>query len=180
MQRYAAGLLDAMDRLLDEKPGISVTVLSPRLTGGCGPAVAESRSSRSRPFPGKSLGATGPAASVAWKDAVFCTGNSSPLISLVRRRSLVVTIHDLSYSYFPDAYSRPFRLWYYTIIPLAMKRATAILTVSDSERRSIVEHFPVAAPRIHAIANGGWPDERMGRRSAMWTVRTATFSMSAP
>ena len=90
---------------------------------------------------------------------LFCPGNTSPLISLLSRQPVIVTIHDLSYSYFPEAYSRSFRAWYNLIIPLTMKRAKAILTVSETERQSIIRHFPDVAGRIHAVANGGWPDE---------------------
>jgi glycosyltransferase involved in cell wall biosynthesis len=72
---------------------------------------------------------------------------------------VIVTIHDLSYSYFPEAYSRSFRAWYNLIVPLAMRRAMMVLTVSETERQSIIRHFPAVADRIHAVANGGWPDE---------------------
>ena len=71
-----------------------------------------------------------------------------------------MTVHDLSYSYFPEAYSRAFRLWYGIVVPLALRRAAAIVTVSDTERRSILRHFPDAAPRLHAVANGGWPGDQ--------------------
>jgi len=159
VQRYARCMLEAMDKLLADRPDLSVTVLSPALdgprpawrhlihreagdrTGNLWEQVDLPRLSR-----GKLL---------------FCPGNTSPVAALLGAQRVVVTVHDLSYSYFPEAYSRAFRLWYNTVIPLAMRRAAAILTVSETERRSIIKYFPGVAGRIHAIANGGWPGDGM-------------------
>lgn len=157
VQRYAVSLLDAMDGILDQRRDISVTVLSPVLSGRK-PSWRNIRHREDGRFQGN-----------RWEQLdlprlsrgklLFCPGNTSPAVSLLSGQPLVVTIHDLSYSYFPEAYSRAFRAWYNFIIPLAMRKAAAILTVSETERQSIGRYFPAAAARIHAVANGGWPDE---------------------
>lgn len=157
VQRYAYCMLDAMDDLLASRPDLSVTVLSPALTGPK-PAWRHliHREAGSRTgnlweqidLPRLSRG-----------KLLFCPGNTSPITALLGGQRVIVTVHDLSYSYFPEAYSRAFRLWYNTIIPLAMRRAAAILTVSETERQSIIKYFPGVADRIHGIANGGWPGD---------------------
>jgi glycosyltransferase involved in cell wall biosynthesis len=164
VQRYAAGILDAMDRILEERRDISVRVLSPRLSGAR-PGWRNIVHVEGGNFQGN-LWEQLDLPRLSRGKMLFCPGNSSPILSLLRQQSLVVTIHDLSYSYFPDAYSRSFRIWYNVIIPLAMRNAAAILTVSEAERRSIIDHFPAVAPRIHAVANGGWPDGQATPKNA--------------
>src|SRR5215831_14268938 len=37
------------------------------------------------------------------KSVLFCMGNLAPLISLLSKRITVITVHDLSYKYFPES-----------------------------------------------------------------------------
>ena len=90
---------------------------------------------------------------VAHDGLLFCPGNTAPLLSLARGR-VVVTIHDLSFRYVPEAYSLPFRAWYHALTPLIVRRATRIITVSESERQAIMRIYPRAAARLVAIQNG--------------------------
>lgn len=157
VQRYAVSLIEAMDRVLDERRDVSVTVLSPVLEGRR-PSwrnIVHREGGRFRGNRWEQLDLP----LLSRGKLLFCPGNTSPAISLLGGQRLVVTVHDLSYSYFPEAYSRAFRAWYNFIIPLAMRKAAAVLTVSETERRSIARYFPAASARIHAVANGGWPDE---------------------
>jgi glycosyltransferase involved in cell wall biosynthesis len=157
VQRYAVSLLNALDKVLEERRDISVTVVSPVLAGGK-PVWRNIAHQQGGRFQGN-----------RWEQLdlpllsrgklLFCPGNTSPSLSLLRRQAVVVTVHDLSYSYFPEAYSRSFRAWYNFIIPFAMRNAAAILTVSETERQSICKHFPAASARVHAVANGGWPGD---------------------
>lgn len=95
--------------------------------------------------------------SAVGQDILLCLGNSAPLWQLWRSQPTVVTVHDLSYRYFPQAYSRAYRLAYQLITPAIMNRADAIITVSESERKAILAYYPNAQDRIHAIPNGGFP-----------------------
>jgi glycosyltransferase involved in cell wall biosynthesis len=165
VQRYAASLLDAMDALLDDRPDISATVWSP-------PSLAampnwRNLSHRQAGRFGGNLWEQFDLPVLARGKLLFCPGNTSPVISLLGRQPVVVTVHDLSYSYFPEAYSRSFRTWYNLIVPLEMRRAASVLTVSEAERQSIVRHFPGAVSRVHAIANGGWPGELPEQRTTV-------------
>jgi len=88
---------------------------------------------------------------------LFCPGNTAPIVSLLGAGRVIVSVHDLSYLYFPRAYSRAFRLLYNILIPLILRRAAVVVTVSNSERESILKYYPYANERLSAIQNGGLP-----------------------
>lgn len=102
--------------------------------------------------------------------SLLCLGNTAPLISLFSRRTRpAVMVHDLSYKYFPEAYSTGFRALYNALIPTVLKRASIIITVSESERRAIIQSYPrISRNRIVAIQNGASTiqDEEVAPRAA--------------
>jgi glycosyltransferase involved in cell wall biosynthesis len=87
--------------------------------------------------------------------ALFCPGNTAPVISLILGRKTVVTVHDLGYIYFPDTYSRAFRILYKTLIPIVLRRASAVIAVSNSEGQAIRRVYGVPEARVTPIQNGG-------------------------
>jgi len=87
---------------------------------------------------------------------LFCPGNTAPLRSLLGKSQVVVTVHDLSYLYFPQSYSLGFRAFYRLLIPIILRKADRVITVSKSEESSILNHYPFAAKRLSAIQNGGF------------------------
>lgn len=96
----------------------------------------------------------------AFEDGVlFCPGNTAPLSTLHSDQPVVVTVHDLSYLYFPDAYSFSFKALYKMLIPAAFRRADAVITVSYSEKAAMLRYYPRLSHKIHVIQNGG-----LGRR----------------
>ncbi|WP_217430995.1 glycosyltransferase family 4 protein [Sphingomonas bacterium] len=156
VQRYARELLGAFDALLDTRPELKVRLLTPPIAAGEVPALRNIRHEvvgRRRGHGWEQLdlprhlgGAT-----------LFCLTNTAPLRSLLGRGKVVVTVHDLSYRYFPEAYSRGFKLFYNFMVPIILRRARRVITVSQSERRAMLEHYPFAAARLVAIQNGGLP-----------------------
>ncbi len=156
VQRYARELLAALDALLDHRPDVRVRLLTPPMPAADVPALRNIRHV-----------AVGRRQGHMWEqidlprhigDAIlFCPGNTAPVASLLGRGRVVVTVHDLSYLYFPDAYSRAFKLLYNRLIPLILRRADAVVTVSQSERDAILRHYPFADDRLVAIQNGGLP-----------------------
>jgi glycosyltransferase involved in cell wall biosynthesis len=152
VQRYARELVQALDAILDTKPGLEITVLSPRLSE---PAPSWRNITHRE---------AGYLQGHAWEQLelpylsrgrlLFCPGNTAPIASLIGSQGVAVTVHDLSFRYFPSAYSSTFRLWYNFLIPLALRRADAVITVSEAERSAILSHYPAAAPKLHAIHNG--------------------------
>ena len=79
---------------------------------------------------------------------------------LVRCRS-VVTIHDCIHLMFPNYLPTPFALRYARAsIGLAARRASRVLTVSESSKRDILRFVDIPAERIDVIYNAY--DERFG------------------
>jgi glycosyltransferase involved in cell wall biosynthesis len=91
---------------------------------------------------------------------LFCPGNTAPVLSLTLGSGSVVTVHDLSYRYFPHAYSRAFRLSYSVMMPLVFALANQVITVSESERAALGKYYPRARARVVAIQNGAVPRDR--------------------
>jgi glycosyltransferase involved in cell wall biosynthesis len=158
VQRYARELARALDAILDHKPEFRITVLSPMLRGADVPTWRNIE-----------LQQVGYLRGHAWEQfelpwysrgkPLFCPGNTAPTLSLLGNQLVIVTVHDLSFKYFPEAYRPTFRMWYGLIIPLVLNRATCVITVSESERQRIAKEYPATSPRLHAIANGGLPQD---------------------
>src|ERR1700733_7992391 len=155
VQRYAREVVQALDAILETRPEFRVTAVSPRLIA----APPAWRNIELRQV-GYLQGHAWEQFELPWYSrgkTLFCLGNTAPVISLLGAQPVIVTVHDLSYKYFPEAYHPAFRLWYGFLTPLILHRARSVITVSESERRAIIAHYPRAAPRLHAIANGGLP-----------------------
>jgi glycosyltransferase involved in cell wall biosynthesis len=88
---------------------------------------------------------------------LFCPGNTAPIVSLLGRMPVVVTVHSLAFRQCPEAYSLRFRAWYNSLMPLIMRRAARIVTVAEAERGNILRTFPAAGDRVVAIQNGSTP-----------------------
>ncbi|MEO0097313.1 MAG: glycosyltransferase family 1 protein [candidate division WOR-3 bacterium] len=91
------------------------------------------------------------------RNKVFiCLGNTAPLISLFLNKKGIVTVHDLGFKYFPENYHLLFRAFYSIIIPIILKYAWAIITVSESEKRLILKRYSFVKNKIFAISQGGF------------------------
>jgi len=153
VQRYAHELTLAIDVLLDNYPDVNVEILSPRSTR---------INLRLRNIKHRQIGLLH---GYAWEQfelplytlgcTLFCPGNIAPLLSLIFNKNVIVTVHDLSFLYFPHAYSFLFRLLYFILTPFVFRFSSQVITVSESEKTQIVKRFPYASNRITAIQNGG-------------------------
>ncbi len=94
---------------------------------------------------------------------LFCPGNTAPIRSLRSSRPVIVTVHSLSFHYFPEAYSRLFRLWYRILMPAIFSRASRVITVSRSEKKAILDLYPAAEEKLTVVQNGGLPQKYLGR-----------------
>jgi glycosyltransferase involved in cell wall biosynthesis len=83
-------------------------------------------------------------------------GNTAPILSLGRSIHVAVVLHDLSYRIMPQAYRWPYRATHRMLDTLLTRRIDTIVTVSESERNTIVDHYPYAADRIVVAQNGSW------------------------
>jgi glycosyltransferase involved in cell wall biosynthesis len=93
---------------------------------------------------------------------LWCLGNTAPILSLLSSNTRILTmIHDLSYKYFPSAYSWKFRALYSTLIPIEISKSDVIVTVSNAEKQAMSQHYPKLknAAHFYAAQNGGITDE---------------------
>ncbi len=96
---------------------------------------------------------------------LLCLGNTAPIRSLLASHPTTVMIHDLSYRQFPEAYRYRYRLGHGLMLPFLLRRASALLTVSETERAVLGKLHPPALPRIRVAQNGGWRDGSVQPRS---------------
>ena len=175
VQRVCREFTSALDGLLarGELPGVSARVLVPKSPNFETPRYAA--------LPVEPVGRL---KGYAWEqaelskaaggDVLLCLANLAPLSRLARRDPTVVVVHDLSYKYFPSAYSQAFRAAYSIAMPVVMRQADCVITVSESERRAILAAFPNIPglpERLIAAANGGWSKEFLERHSGAVTPR---------
>jgi len=66
----------------------------------------------------------------------------------------VVTIHDLSFMRFPDAFRPANRIYLSWMTRKAARRSARIVAVSESTRRDVIRFCDVPADRVVAIPNG--------------------------
>jgi glycosyltransferase involved in cell wall biosynthesis len=87
-------------------------------------------------------------------------GNTAPLIRNLKANQDVTMIHDLSYRYFPDAYSKSFKVLYGILIPKILQNAKKVVTVSQNEYSSILKCYPelIDDTRLSFCQNGGFSD----------------------
>jgi glycosyltransferase involved in cell wall biosynthesis len=77
-------------------------------------------------------------------------GNTAPLLG---GRQIVV-LHDAGVFSTPEAYARPFRLWYKTLQFGLTRRAVTIVTVSEFSKRELAAHLRIPPARITVVGEG--------------------------
>lgn len=67
----------------------------------------------------------------------------------------VLTIHDLSFEYYPETFSWKRRMWHMFVNPKRLsKRADVILAVSDSTKRDLINLYNIGSEKIEIVYNG--------------------------
>lgn len=69
----------------------------------------------------------------------------------------VVTVHDISYEFFPDFFHPIDRKRMQVLIPFSMKKAALILTISEFSKQSIIDKYRLRPERIQVIYCGVSP-----------------------
>ena len=155
VQRYARELISAFDCILDEIPSITVTIVTPKKLTEF-PAYRNIKVKTVCGFSGHFWEQFILPFHIKRDSILFCPCNSAPIISIFTR-NVIVTIHDLSFKYFPSAYSTLYKGFYNIVTPLILRYAKKIITVSNSELNSIIKLYPFVTDRIFAIQNGATP-----------------------
>lgn len=60
----------------------------------------------------------------------------------------VVTIHDLSYLVYPDAFSRRVRTMLTTLVPMSIRRAARVIAVSEHTKSDVIRFYGLAPEKI--------------------------------
>jgi glycosyltransferase involved in cell wall biosynthesis len=82
------------------------------------------------------------------------------LLPLLKESRSVFTIHDLIFRFFPQ-YHLPLNRWYLTLmLPRFLRRADAIIAVSENTRRDVMRLMNIAAEKIIVIHEGVSPQFR--------------------
>lgn len=69
-----------------------------------------------------------------------------------------LTVHDLSYEIYPEFFSLKQRLWHRAVDPRALaRRAAAVLAVSESTKRDVVERWGIDPARVTVTLEGADP-----------------------
>ena len=87
----------------------------------------------------------------------------SPHLTLpyASRRGLVLTVHDLNPWFHPeDARSQAAALYYRYAFPRAIRRADAVVAVSDSVAAEVAQHFAVRGRSVAVVPHGIGPEWR--------------------
>lgn len=72
-------------------------------------------------------------------------------------RPTVLTIHDISFERYPEFFSRTALIRDRIFVRLSARRATRIVTVSETSRRDLIEIYGIPPERVVAIPNGVSP-----------------------
>ncbi len=95
------------------------------------------------------------------------------LLLPMRRVGTVLTVHDLIYHLFP-AYHKRLNYWYLNAaMPLFVRRADQIITVSQSTKRDLMRVYGVPGEKISVIYEAASPDFRPATPEAVAGARAA-------
>jgi len=67
---------------------------------------------------------------------------------------IVVTVHDISYALYPKFFSLRDRLLLSTLVPFTMKRASAIIAVSQKTRADLIKRYHIPPQKIAVTYEG--------------------------
>lgn len=87
-------------------------------------------------------------------DVVHFTNGMMPIASPV---PTVVTIHDMSLTLYPECHPHR-RVWLNRpLVGIAARRATAVITVSESAKRDIVDGYGIDPAKVHVVHEAAAP-----------------------
>ena len=73
---------------------------------------------------------------------------------LPKNVKLVLTIHDISFNFFPQFIKKSDLLFLKTLIPRSLKMAAKVIAVSEFTKKEIEKYYHIPAEKITAIHNG--------------------------
>ncbi len=76
------------------------------------------------------------------------------VVPILYRGKLVVTVHDIIHILFPKFFPKGAFFYAKFMLSAAVKKASVIITVSETSMRDIISHFPGAEGKIRVVHNG--------------------------
>ncbi|MDD3486813.1 MAG: glycosyltransferase family 1 protein [Candidatus Moranbacteria bacterium] len=73
---------------------------------------------------------------------------------LPRKIKLVLTIHDISFNFFPQFIKSSDLFFLKNLIPRSIRRADKIITVSESEKQNIIDYYKIPEKKVKFTYNG--------------------------
>jgi glycosyltransferase involved in cell wall biosynthesis len=73
---------------------------------------------------------------------------------LPKKVNLVLTIHDISFNFFPQFIKKSDLFFLKTLIPRSLKMAAKVIAVSDFTKKEIEKYYHIPAEKIAAVPNG--------------------------
>jgi glycosyltransferase involved in cell wall biosynthesis len=153
VQRYAHLFTRELDRLAPTWGNLKFDILSPRLKSA--PPHLENLDLSVRGYLQGHLWEQTEFPFYSAAGTLLCLGNTAPIGPLVSGRRVVAVVHDLAYAYFPDSYAPAFRACYGALHRLLMQKASAVITVSEAARCSILQRYPDVEKRLFVVHHGG-------------------------
>jgi glycosyltransferase involved in cell wall biosynthesis len=86
-------------------------------------------------------------------DIIISPANIAP-IYIPKSKKLILTLHDLAFIKYKDTFSSFFRFYYTFLVPFNVKRASKIITVSNSSKEEIESFYPDSKGKVEVIHNG--------------------------
>jgi glycosyltransferase involved in cell wall biosynthesis len=93
------------------------------------------------------------------------------LLMPLRGIPTVLTVHDLIYKLFPEHHKTLNYIFLNRAMPLFSKRADAIITISESSKRDLIDHYNISPGKIHVIYEAPAPTFRPPTREQIDVVR---------
>lgn len=93
---------------------------------------------------------------------IFHTQYIAPLW-LPKKVKLVLTLHDISFNFFPEHIKKSDLFFLKKFIPRSIRRAKKVITVSESERKNIIDFYKLPTEKVD-FAYNGVDFERLNRK----------------
>lgn len=91
----------------------------------------------------------------------------------------VVTVHDISFEFFPEYFHPLQRARMRLLIPLSARRAAQVITISEYSRRTLIERYGLAEDRVTVTPLGVSPSFRVIEKD-LAARATARFGIDGP
>lgn len=104
-------------------------------------------------------------------DVFWGPGHRLPLW-LPKGTRAVVTVHDVCWLVAPDTMRISTRLFDRMLMPMALKRADAVIAVSEATRNALLAYFPEVSGKLHLIHEGAsaLPEPMTSENLNQWGV----------